>query len=54
MSYKKKIKENGLSITFIASKLNVNRATFSGYLNGVSNMPLNVENDLKKLLKKYN
>lgn len=54
MSYKKRIKENGLSITFIAERLNVKRSTFSGYLNGISDMPINVENDLKKLLKKYN
>lgn len=54
MDYKKEIKRHGLSFRFVASKLKVNAITFNGYLNGISNMPTSVENDLKKLLKKYN
>lgn len=54
MDYKKEIKKHGLSFRFVAGKIGVNAITFNGYLNSVSNMPLDVEKRLKNLLKKYN
>lgn len=53
MKYKEKIKSIGLSIAFVAIKLDIHRSALSNYLNGYRPMPIEVENKLKSLLKKY-
>ena len=48
--YKKRIKEKGIKIYWIAEQLGVSQPSLSMYLSEKRQMPLEVENKLKKLL----
>lgn len=50
---KEKIKEKGLSITWVAKKIGIPRPTLNSYLNGFRTMNDDVKNKLTDLLKKY-
>lgn len=50
---KKRIKNYGLTITWVADKINIPRPTLNSYLNGFRTMPLEVERSINQLLKKY-
>lgn len=47
---KKKIKEKGLKISWIAEQLKISQPSLSMYLNENRSMPIDVEIKLKKLL----
>jgi predicted transcriptional regulator len=47
---KKKIKEKGLKISWIAEQLNISQPSLSMYLNQKREMPVEIELKLKKLL----
>lgn len=47
---KKKIKEKGLKISWLAEQLAISQPSLSMYLNENRNMPIDIELKLKKLL----
>ena len=50
---KERIKNNGLTITWVADKINIPRPTLNSYLNGFRTMPEQVKKDINNLLKRY-
>jgi len=50
-SYKNKIKQKGLKVTWVAQQISVSRPTLSAYLSGIRSMPFDVEARLKELLR---
>lgn len=53
MNFKKKIKSLGLKQKRIAQIIGVNETLLSLYLTGARDMPIDVQEKLKELLKKY-
>lgn len=49
--YKKKIKEKGLKMSWIASQLGISAPSLTMYLNGKRTMPYLIEFNLKSILK---
>lgn len=47
---KTEIKEKGLSITFVAKKLNIPRTTLDNYLRGVCEMPKEIHQNIINLI----
>jgi len=50
MDIKAKIKEKGIKISWIASKVGISQPLLSMYLNGDRNFPENIEKQVKSLL----
>lgn len=51
MDFRKRIKEKGLKIIWIAEKLGISQPLLSMYLNGDRNMSKEIEEKLKEILK---
>lgn len=51
MNYKKRIKERGLKIIWIADKLGISQPLLSMYLSGDRTMPEEIESKLKDILR---
>jgi predicted transcriptional regulator len=50
MKYKRQIQEKGLKINWVAKQIGISRVMLSLYLNEKNNMPIHIEDSLKKIL----
>jgi len=50
MDYKKTIVDKGLKVQFVAKQIKISKVLLSYYLNGKRQMPLHIEDRLKKYL----
>lgn len=48
--YKRILKEKGLKMAFIADKMGVPKSTLSNYINGIRQIPPDIEFKLNKIL----
>ena len=53
MDYKKEIKKTGLTIGKVAELVGISQVLLSYYINGKKNMPLHIQDRLKKIIAKY-
>lgn len=53
MDYKKEIEKIGLTKKKVAEKLGISNVLLSYYINGARSIPINIEDDLKKIIKIY-
>jgi len=51
MDFKRKIKDSGYKINWIAKQIGISRSLLSQYINGARSMPLHIEDKLKQVLR---